>query len=160
QRALVGQARGVKQWGINITNARVQAEAYSSGIAVVGSKLTESQKIQARYNIILRDSIPAQGNAIRHAHDWANVQPRLRATLEDTYAAIGEKLLPVFKRLADRFEKWLSNGENQKRLINDITGLFEGLAKAIELAADAMGLLHDASDWFDKHHLGFLNKGL
>ncbi len=158
-RALYGQARGAKALGINLSNTRVQTEAYADGIAHTGSKLTEAQKVAARYNIILRDAAPAFGNATAHAKDWANVQGRLKAELEDTFAAIGEKLLPVFKRLAERFEQWLANGDNQKRLVSDLTGLFEGLAKAIEGVAAAWDKIHDVSSWFDKHHLGFLNKG-
>jgi len=160
QRALVGQARGVKQWGINISNARVQAEAYSSGIAHAGAKLTENQKVLARNNILLRDSAPAQGNATQRAKDWENVQARLKATLEDTAAAIGEKLLPKFRRFANRFENWLSNADNQKTLIDNITSAISALGTAAEAAAAGFKELRDAQSWMDKHHLHWLNYAL
>jgi len=101
QAGLAGQARPLREVGVFLSAARVEAEAYKSGIAEVGAELTDAQKIQARYNLILEDTTKAQGDFQRTVGESLPNQMRvLKAELEDTAASLGNALLPSLLELA------------------------------------------------------------
>ena len=92
---LVGEAEPLRTLGVLLSAARVKEEAYASGIAERGAELTEAQKVQARYNIILQDTIDAQGDFARTSDGLANSQRILEAQIGDVRREIGEALIPV-----------------------------------------------------------------
>ena len=103
---LAGEAEPLRRFGIFISEARVQTEAYSSGIAKAGEELTDAQKIQARYNIILRDSDEAAGDFARTAGDSLPNQLRiLRAQLINLASRIGSVVLPIITGLLRIFNR-------------------------------------------------------
>ena len=98
---LSGEAEPLRRFGVFISEARVQTEAYASGIAKMGTELTDAQKIQARYNIILKDTKKQQGDFGRTVGSSLPNQIRvLRARLIDLAAALGKVLLPLALALA------------------------------------------------------------
>lgn len=98
---LSGEAEPLRQYGVLLSEASVKQFAYKHGIADVGSELTEQQKVQARYGVILEQTGKAQGDLARTSDSYANKQRRLTAELENAKARIGQALLPVMTKLAD-----------------------------------------------------------
>lgn len=96
---LAGEAEPLRRFGVFISEARVKTEAYTSGIAKAGEELTEAQKIQARFNLILEDSSKAQGDFQRTADSLPNLLRTLKAEFINTAAAVGEDLLPFIQGL-------------------------------------------------------------
>lgn len=94
---LAGEAEPLRRFGVLLSEARVQAFAYSNGIAKSGEKLTEAQKVQARYGVILKDTKLQQGDFARTADGAANSQRRLQAKLDNLTTSIGQAALPVLK---------------------------------------------------------------
>jgi hypothetical protein len=93
---LAGEAEPLRQFGVFLSEARVQAEAYKSGIASVGDELTEAQKIQARYQVILADTADAHGDFARTlGESLPNQIRKLRADFTDLAADVGKALLPI-----------------------------------------------------------------
>lgn len=93
---LSGEAEPLRRFGIFLSEARVQQEALRMGLAETGEELTDAQKIQARYNIILEDAAEAQGDFARTAGEsLPNQLRKLRANFENTAASIGNALLPM-----------------------------------------------------------------
>lgn len=100
QAGLAGEARPLREFGVFISEARVQTEAYRSGIAKVGQELTDAQKVQARYNIIFQDTSKAQGDFARTVGESLPNQIRVfKAELEDTGAELGKAFLPLMTNL-------------------------------------------------------------
>jgi hypothetical protein len=97
---LAGEAEPLRQVGVLLSENRVKQAAYANGIAKVGSELTEAQKVQARYLIILEDTAKQQGDFERTSDSLANSQRRVRAQFENASAAIGGALLPVVANVA------------------------------------------------------------
>jgi hypothetical protein len=93
---LVGEAEPLRRFGVFLSEARVQQNA----LAETGKKnvksLTDQEKAQARYNIILADTVAAQGDVDRTADSLANQQRRLGAEFQDLSASMGAVLLPTF----------------------------------------------------------------
>jgi ABC-type transporter Mla subunit MlaD len=94
---LAGEAEPLRQFGVTLSEARVQQFAWANGIAESGVALTEQQKIMARYGIILQDTATQQGDFTRTSDEAANAQRRAAATAEDSAASIGSNFLPVYK---------------------------------------------------------------
>jgi len=94
---LVGEAEPLRTVGVLLSEARVQEEAYASGIAARGSVLTEAQKVQARYNLILKDTKVQQGDFERTSGSLANQLRILRASVIDMAAQFGTVLIPMIK---------------------------------------------------------------
>jgi len=102
QSGLAGMARPLREMGVFLSAARVETEAYTSGIAKQGEELTDAQKIQARYNIIMEDTAKAQGDFARTVGESLPNQIRvMKAELTDAAAQIGQALLPAVRGLVE-----------------------------------------------------------
>lgn len=92
---LVGETEPLRTVGVLLSEAAVKTEAYASGIAKYGDELSQQEKVQARYNIILAQTEKQQGDFQRTSEDLANATRRLRANMEDAAASLGEQLIPA-----------------------------------------------------------------
>ncbi len=93
--AIMGSHRATRQYGIAISETRLQQEAYNQGIDKTFAKLTDMEKIFLRYRIILNDTKDAQSDAIRTQDNYANQLKRMQASVTNLQVEIGEKLLPA-----------------------------------------------------------------
>ena len=92
---LVGQARPLRVFGVFLSQARAQQQALIDTGKKSVKELTNAEIVQARFNIILRDSAIAQGDFARTSDRLANQSRILKANLADLEAELGRKLLPV-----------------------------------------------------------------
>jgi len=106
QAALTGSGEVMKKYGVIVSQAAVNQELLT--MAINPKTATEAEKAQARFNIILRGTTAAQGDAKRSAGSWANQKKALAATIENVAGAIGGKLLPIVTPLLSQFK----NGVN------------------------------------------------
>lgn len=102
---LVGEAEPLRTVGVLLSEAAVQAKAYEMGIADQGSALTDAQKVQARYAVIMEQTTDAQGDFNRTAEGSANQQRIMGAQWEDLRAQIGQAFLPVQEKLYEGLNK-------------------------------------------------------
>jgi phage-related protein len=135
---LSGESEPLKRFGVLLSEARVKSEAYATGIAKAGTQLTEAQKVQARYSLILKDSKTAQGDFERTSGGLANQQRILKASVTDLSASLGTALLPiaqsvvgVFVSLAD----WMSRNQTTVKIL---VGAFAALAAGVLIVKGIM----------------------
>jgi hypothetical protein len=96
QGGLAGMARPLRNFGVFISASRVEAELLATGMEKVNGEFTDAQKVQARYNIILKDTKKQQGDFQRTlGHSFPNQLRVLRAQLIDFAATIGKLVLPA-----------------------------------------------------------------
>jgi len=95
---LAGEAEPLRKFGVFLSEATIKAYAYANGIAAAGAELTEAQKIQARYGVILEQTSAASGDFERTSAGLANQQRILSASVEDLKASLGEALLPAMQK--------------------------------------------------------------
>lgn len=98
---LVGEAEPLRALGVNLTAATVEAKALELGLAGTTGEISEAAKVQARYALILEQTVTAQGDFARTSDGIANRQRTLAGEFENTRAAVGEALLPAFEQLLD-----------------------------------------------------------
>jgi len=95
QSALVGNHETMRKYGVVITQAALDQELMNMGLRVAAKDASEQQKVMARYNIILKGTKDAQGDAAKTSDSFANKMKGLDAAAENAAVAIGEQLLPV-----------------------------------------------------------------
>ncbi|MEK9769609.1 MAG: hypothetical protein VW683_11865, partial [Betaproteobacteria bacterium] len=144
QSALVGNHETVRRFGIVITESTLKQEAYASGIAKVGAELTNTQKVQARLNIIQKGTTDAQGDALRTSGSFQNQTKRLSAELDKLGVAVIRPLMDSFAglvnvtaRAVSGFREFLISAgiiertyENRKAAVEELERAEEKLVEA------------------------------
>lgn len=95
QSGLAGETEPLRRFGIDLSAAAVEAFAYANGIAKTGKDLTEAQKQQARYELLMQETKQTAGDFANTSDSLANSQRILNAEWANAKADLGEKLLPV-----------------------------------------------------------------
>jgi hypothetical protein len=99
QSGLAGEAEPLKRFGINLLDSEVKAYAMANGIGEVGRQLTETEKVQARYGLLMEATSKTQGDFANTSDGLANGMRILQAQITNTQAEIGLALLPVLEDL-------------------------------------------------------------
>lgn len=134
---LVGESEPLRAVGVLLSEAGVKAKAMELGLGGVGRELSEAEKVQARYALILEQTQTAQGDFARTSTGLANAQRIIRASFADIRAELGEQLLPVVARAASWFATELP------RAMQTLRGVLEQLAPVLQavLGGDLGGAL-------------------
>lgn len=82
-------------------NVSVMWKEYATSIGTTMDKLTQSQKIQAEYNGIMRETEAQLGNAEKAANGLQGAAARSDKAFMDMKVTIGEALTPAFNLLYD-----------------------------------------------------------
>ena len=99
QSGLAGEAEPLKRFGINLLDSEVKAYAMANGIGAVGKELTETEKVQARYGLLMQATNKTSGDFANTSGGLANQLRILKAEVTNTEIEIGNQLLPVMAEL-------------------------------------------------------------
>lgn len=102
---LRGESEPLRRFGVLLSESAVQAKAMEMGLAGTVKELTDQDKVLARNALILEQTSLQQGDFARTADGAANKQRILAAEVENSRAAIGEGLFPVYKDLLGQLVK-------------------------------------------------------
>ena len=138
QSGLAGEAEPLRKFGVLLSEAAVKQKAYQMGLAKTGSELTEAQKVQARYALIMESTTKAQGDFARTGDSVANQQRKLAAETENTAAAFGQALLPAMQALQSIFSSVLGIFRGNQGALTAIVGVVAALAAGIVVLNAAM----------------------
>ncbi len=151
QSGLSGEAEPLKRFGINLLESEVKAYALRTGLISVGETMTEQQKVQARYGLLLESTNKTAGDFANTSDSLANQQRILTATFTDLQAEIGTALLPVVGQLVKQFADFLLpklqelgdwiNSPDGKKAVNDFGTAIGNVLKSA----------FDFGDWFVKN---------
>lgn len=113
-----GETEPLKQLGINMSVANLEAYALSQGIDTAYESMSQAEQVTLRYNYLMEATANAQGDFARTSDSLANSQRVLANNFETLKANLGEVLLPVV------------NGA-----VEAINGLFDALTPELDLTA-------------------------
>lgn len=131
QSGLSGEMEPLKRYGSVLSETRVAQYAYKEGIAATGAELTEQQKIQARYGLLLQDTKDQQGDVARTGEGMANSLRTLTANLTNLAAKVGTVLTPVIAGASNALNDFLGSilgGKGAGKMpgwLDSIIGWFE-----------------------------------
>jgi hypothetical protein len=140
QSGLLGEAEPMRRFGSNLSAARVEAYALANGLAATKSAITDAVKVQARYALIMEDTVLAQGDFARTADGFANKQKRISARFQELTVKGGQFLMGAAMPLLDTFSGLVDVLDGP----NGAVQLFLDAGKAIGTTATQMERLNDA----------------
>ncbi len=100
-KAMQGQTKGLKAYGVSIDKAEVEARAMAEGYVDASGKVTDAGKAIATQEIILDKTAKYQGEFAKNSGDLGSQQDILKAKFENLQTTIGQALLPVILKLFD-----------------------------------------------------------
>ena len=145
-----GETEPLKQLGINMSVANLEAFALSEGITTAYTSMTQAEQATLRYQYIMSATADAQGDFANTSDSLANQQRILQLEIQTLAAEIGQDLMPIAQEIltiARDGIQWIS--ENKDAL--------EGLAAAAGVAATAYGVWRatlKAEELYDKAAAG------
>ena len=107
---LIGESEPLRTMGVLLSEARVKQEAYATGIATTGTELTNTEKVQARMQIILKDSVAMHGDLINTQGSVANQWRAIKSAVFDAATVMGTNLLPAASSVLGVLGKWVKKG--------------------------------------------------
>lgn len=90
-----GETEPLKQLGINMSVANLEAYALSQGITESYNSMTQAEQALLRYNYLMTTSADAQGDFARTSDSYANQQRIFALEVDNLAASFGSKLLPA-----------------------------------------------------------------
>ena len=132
--AITGETEPLKRLGIVVNETTIKTWALNNGMIRQGEVLDESQKIQARYNVIMEATALAQGDMARTMDSPTNKLRILKSRIAETAIDMGMKLLPTFEKMLNLLEKGV-------KWFGDLSDSSKGLTIKIGAVAAATGPL-------------------
>lgn len=138
-----GETEPLKQLGINMSVANLEAYALSQGIKTSYNEMSQAEQVMLRYNYLMSTTADAQGDFARTQDSYANQTRLLSESWLEFTGVMAEQLLPVLTAIVS----WLNNivaflTENADM----VSAVLVGLATTVGILAVAW-VVHAAAQW-------------
>lgn len=138
-----GETEPLKQLGINMSVANLEAYALSQGIKTSYNEMSQAEQVMLRYNYLMSTTADAQGDFARTQDSYANQTRLLSESWLEFTGIMAEQLLPVLTTIVS----WLNNivaflTENADM----VSAVLVGLATTVGILAVAWAV-HAAAQW-------------
>lgn len=149
-----GETEPLKQLGINMSVANLEAYALSKGIDKSYNSMTQAEQALIRYNYLLDTTKDAQGDFARTSDSWAN-QTRVLAEQWNTFKSVLgssfiQVLTPIVQALNLIMEKLILAGQYFQRFVYMITGVKPETKKASSAVESLGSSLDDTTESAEK----------
>lgn len=116
-----GETEPLKQLGINMSEANLQAFALQQGLTKTFSQMTQGEKTILRYQYLMQATADAQGDFARTSDGFANATRKLETNIESLKAKLGEMLLPTINSVIEGINKMLESlsGSKDRTVLDD-----------------------------------------
>ena len=138
-----GETEPLKQLGINMSVANLEAYALSQGITTAYNEMSQAEQVMLRYNYLMSTTADAQGDFARTQDSYANQTRLLSESWLEFTGIMAEQLLPVLTTIVS----WLNNivaflTENADM----VSAVLVGLSTTVGILAVAW-VVHAAAQW-------------
>jgi hypothetical protein len=137
-----GETESLKRLGVVMTQANLQAFAYTHGITKKVQAMTEAEKVNLRYNYIIAKTTNAHGDFARTGGGAANQMRIFQETLKELSANFGQIILPVFTKVIKKVNGLLQRFGDMDQSTKKIIVVVAALAAAIGPVLYALGSLN------------------
>lgn len=141
-----GMSMPLKELGINMNIANLEAFAMSQGISKAWRNMTQAEQTMLRYNYLLSVTGDAQGDFARNSHTWANQTKILSQQWEILKGTIGAGFINALMPVVTWFNKIIKVIQVAAEYFKAFTRLIFGDAEAssqsgaaFETMADSLG---------------------
>lgn len=113
---IAGESEPLKELGINMSVANLEAYALAQGIKKSFSDMSQAEQTLLRYNYLMEVSADAQGDFARTSDSFSNQQKLLTNNIKQLSATIASKALPFLTKLYKKANEFVSNIDVDKVL--------------------------------------------
>lgn len=145
-----GETEPLKQLGINLNVANLEAYALSRGITKTYESMTLAEQATLRYNYLMNATADAQGDFARTSDSYANNLRLAETNINSLKASIGEGLLPVVNDAVSLFNSFFEDGRSLSERMADADVAFESSAETIAMNTIRANSLIDTLDKLSK----------
>lgn len=121
-----GETETLKQFGIVMTEANLEAFALSKGITKAYSDMSQAEKVQLRYAYVMQQTALAQGDFAKTSDGWANQTRMLSEKWKEFSGIIGSALiqtaLPAVRMLNQAMSKLIDFANNAFKALSEVFG--------------------------------------
>lgn len=154
---MTGATMPLKQLGINMNIANLEAFALSQGIKKSWKEMSQAEQVMLRYNYLMAVTSDAQGDFARNSWNWAHSLKILNEKWQQFMGLVGaglrEVLLPLVHGLIKVMDVLIAIAEQIGKIYTMITGkqIVAETNKNIEITAgDAADSENDLAKGIDK----------
>jgi hypothetical protein len=141
---MTGATMPLKQLGINMNVANLEAFALSQGIRKSWQEMSQAEQVMLRYNYLMAVTGDAQGDFARNNDTWANSVKILKEKWQEFLGIAGkglqEILLPVVKFLTKVLDLLIKISTAVEKVFAMITG------KKVDVEPKQVGAVQDYTD--------------
>lgn len=124
---IAGESEPLKELGINMSVANLEAYALSQGIKKSFSDMSQAEQTLLRYNYLMEVSADAQGDFARTSDSFSNQQKLLTNNIKQLSATIASKALPFLTKLYKKANEFVSNID-----VDKVLGVFSKVGDFIQ----------------------------
>jgi len=139
--ALRGEAEPARRFGVNISDAAVQVEALATGLVKNKNEITDQIKIQARYNIIMKQTDDLAGDFNNTQGSFTNQLKISKAAVADLGAEIGIALLPMATKTVTAFNKIINALLDSQKEFNNLKDIVSEFKETGEITGSVDDLI-------------------
>lgn len=132
-----GETEPLKQLGINMSVANLQAFALQQGLTKTFAEMSQGEQTMLRYQYLMSATADAQGDFARTSDGYANGMRALETQLETLKTNLGSNILPVIEWAVGEINGLFGGGEEEtwsrrRTVLDDIADIDVKTQAAIE----------------------------
>lgn len=124
---IAGESEPLKELGINMSVANLEAYALAQGIKKSFNDMSQAEQTLLRYNYLMEVSADAQGDFARTSDSFSNQQKLLTNNIKQLSATIASKALPFLTKLYKKANEFVSNID-----VDKVLGVFSKVGDFIQ----------------------------
>ena len=154
-----GETEPLKQLGINMSVANLEAFALEKGIKKTFNSMSQGEQTMLRYQYLMKATADAQGDFARTADGFANASRRVETAMDTIKTKGGALLLNVVEPLVSGLAEFLNlvTDEGMTTALDDFAKIDEKTGTKVsniqKTADDASNLTKELEDLADKANL-------
>ena len=115
-----GETEPLKQLGINMSTANLEAFALQQGLQKTWNEMTQGEQTMLRYQYLMSATADAQGDFARTSDGYANGLRSLETNIETLKTKLGEVLLPTVNDVINAINKLFPENDTRRTVYDDI----------------------------------------
>ncbi len=142
-----GETEPLKQLGINMSVANMEAYALSQGLNKSYQKMSQGEQAILRYNYLLSVSANAQGDFSRTGDSWANQTRVLSERFNELKGILGDLLINVLTPAVQILNELVSTALEFAKTLSSALGIEQNSsAESVNQAATSQNNLAESTD--------------
>lgn len=128
-----GETEPLKQLGINMSVANLEAYALANGIKKSYESMTQAEQATLRYNYLMQVTADAQGDFARTSDGLANSWRQFKTSMSSIVSSIGEAVLPAVNDAINAIGDMIDSFGSLPKTLSKIDKSYNDNVAAIEL---------------------------